>query len=362
MTALVVVALAWLVTTALMSLSLVAFTLAIALLLTALLRPLVTRLRGWGVRPGGAAAIALLLLVSVLVGVGVLIGTRVRSLSFELVPTLTSGIDQVRAWLTSPPLSLDPAQVGRLRDRVVGVVSSAVPSPVAAAQILLDVLTAVALALFTVFFLLKDGPAMWRWLLDRVPERHRGRTDGAGRTAFTTLEGWVVGAAAVALVDAVLIGGGLLVLGVPLWLSLTVLTFVGAFIPVLGATVSGVVAVLVTLVTNGWTDALIALGIVLVVQQVEGNLLQPLLMGRAVHLHPVVTLLAVTCGYLLLGIPGAVVAVPLVAVLHQVFEFLRPPESGELRDGDEGRGVAPDDGGSHAEEPAAGPGAGPATT
>lgn len=334
-TALVVVAVGWLAARALLALSLVTFTLAVALLATALLWPLVGRLRRRGAHPAGAAAVGLALLVAVLAGVGVLLGTRVRSMAPELVPTLTTGIDQVRAWLTSPPLSLDPAQVDSLRDRLVGAVTGLVPGPVAGAQILLDVLTAVALALFTVFFFLKDGPSMWEWLLDRVPSRHRERTDGAGRTAWGTLEGWVVGAAAVALVDAVLIGGGLLVLGVPLWLSLTILTFVGAFVPVLGATVSGAVAVVVTLVTNGWTDALVALGIVLVVQQLEGNLLQPLLMGRAVHLHPVATLLAVTSGLLLLGIPGAVVAVPVVAVAHRVYEYLRPPESGDVDEEDE---------------------------
>jgi predicted PurR-regulated permease PerM len=129
-------------------------------------------------------------------------------------------------------------------------------------------------------------------------------------------------------VDAVLIGAGLLVLGVPLWLSLTLLTFLGAFVPYVGAVLSGAVAVLVTLVTDGARDAVIILVIVLVVQQVEGNVLQPLVMRRAVHLHPVVTLLAVLSGTLLLGIPGAVLAVPLTAAIHEVYEHLRPIPEG----------------------------------
>jgi predicted PurR-regulated permease PerM len=127
----------------------------------------------------------------------------------------------------------------------------------------------------------------------------------------------------VAAVDAVLIGAGLLIVGVPLWLSLTLLTFLGAFVPYFGAVLSGAVAVLITLVTDGGRDAVIILIVVLVVQQVEGNVLQPLVMRRAVHLHPVVTLLAVLSGTLLLGIPGAVLAVPLTAAAHEVCEHLR---------------------------------------
>ncbi len=199
----------------------------------------------------------------------------------------------------------------------------AVPSPVAGARTALNVLAALALAVFAVFFLLKDGEQIWAWVLERTPGRRRPGVDGAGRAAWTTLTGYVVGTVMVALVDAVLIGAGLFLVGVPLWLSLALLTFLGAFVPILGATITGAVAVLVTLVTNGPSDAAIVLAVVLVVQQVEGNLLHPLVMGRAVHLHPVVTLVAVTCGTLLLGIPGAILAVPLVAVTYRVEEYLR---------------------------------------
>ena len=164
---------------------------------------------------------------------------------------------------------------------------------------------------------------MWAGLLERVPERRRDQVDGAGRSAWETLARYVRGAVVVALIDAVGIGAGLLILGVPLWLSLTLLTFVGAFIPLLGATVSGAVAVLVTLVTNGTTDAIIILVVVLVVQQVEGNLLQPLIMGRALHLHPAGILVAVTAGGLPLVVAGALLAVPLMAVTYRVLEYLR---------------------------------------
>ncbi len=143
----------------------------------------------------------------------------------------------------------------------------------------LRVLGAAIFVVFAVFFLVKDGAAMWRWALSWTPARHRHRVDGAGRRAWAALTSYTRGTAVVATTDAVLIGAGLLLIGVPLWLSLTLLTFFAAFVPVLGATAAGAAAVLVTLVTNGLPDALIVLGIVLLVQQVEGNLLQPLIAG-----------------------------------------------------------------------------------
>jgi putative heme transporter len=196
---------------------------------------------------------------------------------------------------------------------------------------------------FLVFFLLKDGEQMWAWFLARVPGARRTQLDGAGRAAWSTLTRYTGGLVVVALVDAVAIGLALLLLGVPFWLTLTLLTFFGAFVPLLGATVSGAVAVLVTLVTNGVTDAVVVLVVVIVVQQVEGNVLQPLIMRRAVHLHPVVTLVAVTAGALVLGVAGALLAVPVVAVAHRVAEHLRThPVSAPAGVPPEGRpGVSP---------------------
>ena len=156
--------------------------------------------------------------------------------------------------------------------------------------------------------------------------------DGAGRAAWTTLGRYVRGVVVVAVIDAVGIGAALLLLGVPLWLSLTLLVFLGAFVPIVGATLTGVVAVLVTLVTEDVSDAVVVLVVVLVVQQLEGNVLQPLIMGRAVRLHPVVILLAVTAATLLFGVAGAVVAVPVVAVAYQVAEYLRTARTAVVED------------------------------
>jgi putative heme transporter len=155
------------------------------------------------------------------------------------------------------------------------------------------------------------------WLVERTPGRVSARIDGAGRAGWHALAGYTHGIVAVAAVDAIGIGAALFLLRVPLALSLTVLTFVAAFTPIVGATVAGAAATLVTLVTNGTRDALIVLAAVILVQQAEGNLLHPFVMRRAVHLHPVVTLLAVSAGTLLGGVAGGLIAVPACAVVYQ---------------------------------------------
>jgi predicted PurR-regulated permease PerM len=186
------------------------------------------------------------------------------------------------------------------------------------------------LVLFVVFFLLKDGDRMWGWALGWASVRRRADVDGAGRAAWDTLPGYVHASLIVGLVDALGIGAALLIPGVSLWFSLTLLMFLGRSCPRIGATVSGAVAVLVTMVTDDVGDAVIVLVVVLVVQQVEGNLLQPLIMSRPVALHPVAILAAVTAGGLLLGIAGALLAVPLVAVVYRVLTW--EPAGGAVDD------------------------------
>lgn len=322
-------AVCWLIVEVLQRLALVPFALAAALLLSALLRPAARRLEGAGAPAWAAALTCVLGLVLVLAALGSLLWVRTSTRLHELGPAVTDGIDRVRSWLVGGPLALDPGQVDELRDRLVAQVSAAVPGPVAGAQTAMSVLGGLLLMLFLLFFFLKDGTGMWRWVLERTPGRQRLRLDGAGQRAWTVVGRYVVGVVTVAALDAVLIGTGLLLVGVPLWLSLTLLTFFGAFVPYVGAVLSGAVAVLVTLVTDGARDAVIIAVLVLVVQQVEGNVLQPLVMRRAVHLHPVVTIVAVLTGTLLVGIPGAVLAVPLTAATYQVYEHLRTGPSPE---------------------------------
>jgi predicted PurR-regulated permease PerM len=313
----------WLVFWFLLRVPLITVALAVALLLTALVEPVARWLCHCGLRPALGALLAVLLLVGTLTGVGFLLGFRAAAKLRDLTQPLAAGIDRIRVWLVEGPLRVDPEQVVEVRNAVVNQVYEVAPDPTAAARMALHLLAAVVLVTFLLFFLLKDGAGMWAWLLERVPDRRRGQVDGAGRCAWTALARYVRGVVVVALIDAVGIGAALLVLGVPLWVSLTLLTFIGAFIPLFGATVSGVVAVLVTFVTNGATDAIIVLVVVLVVQQVEGNLLQPLIVGRALRVHPTAVLVAVTAGTLLWGLAGALLAVPLMAVTYRVGEYVR---------------------------------------
>ncbi|MGY1665785.1 AI-2E family transporter [Geodermatophilus sp. SYSU D00696] len=312
----------WLAFWFLLLVPLVTVSIAVALLLTALLQPTARWLRR-ALPPGLAALVSLLLFLAVLTGVGALVGFRAAARLRDLTRPLTAGIDRIRVWLVEGPLGLDPQQAAGIRNTLVTRLYELAPEPTAAARMALYLLAAAVLVAFLVFFLLKDGPRMWGWVLERTPHRRRAQVDGAGRCAWSVLSSYVRGVVLVALIDAVGIGAALLVLGVPLWLSLTLLTFLGAFVPLFGATVSGAVAVLVTLVTNGVTDAVIVLVIVLVVQQVEGNLLHPLIVGRSLRLHPAAILVTVTLGTLLWGLAGALLAVPLMAVTYRVADHLR---------------------------------------
>ncbi len=333
---LTVSAAAWLLFSLLLLMPLFTLTVAVALLLTALLEPLARWLRRRGLNVALASLLVVLLLVAVLVGIAFLVGFRAFGKLRDLAGPLAAAIDRIRSWLVDGPLHLDRGQVSNLRNTVVARIYDVTPQPTAAARMALFLLATVILVVFLLFFLLKDGAQMWAWLLERVPDRRRRQVDGAGRCAWTTLGHYVRGVLVVACIDAVGIGTALLVLGVPLWVSLTLLTFIGAFIPLVGATVSGAVAVLVTLVTNGTADAMIVLVVVLVVQQVEGNLLQPLIVSRWLRLHPVAVMLGVIAGGLLWGLGGALVAVPLLAVIYQVGEHLR-----ENRVGPAGHGSTP---------------------
>ncbi len=331
---LVVGVLLWFLAQAVLAVGLLAGALGAALVLTALLEPTARGLRRLRLPAALAAALTTLTLVGVLAGLALLVYSRSTSQLSQLPSVLTVATEQARRWLVSGPLHLDPSQVTQLRNVVVERLATATPSPLAGAVTGLRLLAAAALVVFAVFFLLKDGARMWRWLLGWTPVRHQGEAEIAGTAAWRALTGYVRGIVVVATADAVTIGTALLVLGVPLWLSLTVLTFFGAFLPIVGATVAGAVAVVVTLVLEGGRDAVIVLLVVLVVQQLEGNVLHPLVMGRALRLHPLAVLCAVTAGGLLLGVVGALVAVPVTAVTYNAAKALasrRPPDGGSVQ-------------------------------
>jgi predicted PurR-regulated permease PerM len=180
----------------------------------------------------------------------------------------------------------------------------------------------VVLVMFILFFFLRDGKRIWDWIVGLAPRRARSPIRGAAERAWWTLGGYVRATVLVAFVDAIGIGTGVAILRVPLALPLAALVFLGAFIPVVGATVTGAVAVLVALVTVGPVKALIALGIVIAVQQLEGHVLQPLIMGRAVALHPLAVILSIASGVVIAGIIGGLVAVPILAVLNTAIRYL----------------------------------------
>lgn len=180
----------------------------------------------------------------------------------------------------------------------------------------------IVMALFALIFFLKDGPKIWNFLLNFVPRNHRRAVDGAGYAGWGALGSYVRVQIFVAFVDAAGIGVGAWILGVPLAMPLGVLVFLGSFIPIVGAVLTGAVAVLLALVANGGINALLMLAVVLLVQQIESNVLQPLVMGAAVNLHPLSVFLAVSAGVATLGLVGAVFAVPVMAFINEFIKYL----------------------------------------
>jgi putative heme transporter len=299
---------------------------AIALLLAALLAPAVGFLVRHKVRRGLATAV-------VLVGGLVLLGgvltfvviTFIRGLP-ALRSQLSTSIDTIVTWLATGPLHLSDEQLRGVRDDLIaalnanqgGLTAGALTTATTVGEILAQSL----LVLFTLIFLLYDGARIWRFFLRAAPRRVRARLDVAGRRSQTALVSYVRATVAVAVVDAVGIGVGLAILGIPLAVSLSALVFLGAFVPIIGAVLAGGVAVLVALVAKGLIPALIVLGVVIGVMQLESHVLQPLLLGRAVNLHPLAVVLAIAAGLLAAGIVGALLAVPLLAVLNAAIRSL----------------------------------------
>jgi putative heme transporter len=253
--------------------------------------------------------------------VAVLSATTVAQIP-ELRATIGTGLGQIRDWLSTGPLGLDATRLEdlyrQLGEQIERNRARLATGALTGAAMVLEVLGGALLGLFATFFFLYDGPGLWGWFSRLFPRSVRDRVHSSGLVAWQTLTGYIRGTILVALVDAVFIGLGLLIVGVPLVAPLALLTFLGAFIPIAGATIAGIAAVLVALVSKGVVAAAIIAGVVLVVQQVEGHVLQPLVLGKSTRLHPLAIVLSITAGATVAGIPGAVVAVPLVAVLNRV--------------------------------------------
>ncbi|MFJ8297741.1 AI-2E family transporter [Streptomyces sp. NPDC094447] len=301
--------------------------LVIGLLITTLTWPFARLLRRLGWPPALAASVVTVLFLAVTAGTVALIAVPVASQSGELADGVVEGIQRLREWTAGPPLNIGDDQItGALdtaTDRLQNSVGSLLTTLATGVGTVVNGVVTAVLALFLMFFFLKDGPRFLPWLARQLPGRLATDATTIAERGWDTLGAFVRSQAAVGLLDAVLIGIGLWVLGVPLVLPLAVLTFVSAFVPIIGALFAGFVAVLIALVSNGLTDALIVLAIIVVVQQLEGNVFQPMIQSRGLGLHAAVVLLAVTLGGSLAGIVGSLLAVPVAALVAVVWGYVR---------------------------------------
>ncbi|WP_416904926.1 AI-2E family transporter [Micromonospora echinospora] len=305
----------------------VLFPVVLGLLLTTVLWPTVRFLRAHRWPPALAAATVLLAFLALLTALGILVVPPVVGQIGELTDQATAGLEQVRKWLTGPPLNLGEDQIGETIDNVFSALQSNAQNIAGyvltwATSVGSGVVNAV-LALVLCFFFLKDGPRWVPWLAAQTGPRAAVHVAQLSDRSWRTLSEFIRQQALVGFIDAFFIGIGLWAFGVPLVLPLAVLTFFAAFIPIIGAFVAGAFAVLIALVDRGPTTALIILGIVVAVQQVEGNVLQPLLQGRGLSLHPAVVILAVAAGSSLAGITGAFLAVPVAAIVAVAYRYAR---------------------------------------
>ena len=317
---LLVLALTTAVVLGLIQLKLIVIPVLIAVVVAAAVSPVVGALQRRGVPKVLAVWAALITGLSAL---GVVIWLVVRGFRrewSELVDAAGRGLEELQAYLDAGRFGLTPERIEQARQAVMDFLASDTVSSgaLAGATIAIEVIAGIFLGLVVLFFLLKDGALIWDFLIRPFPAREQDRAHRIGDRAVEVLGGYVRGTAVVALVDAVVIGIALAILGVPLALPLATIVFLGAFVPLVGATVAGTLAALVALVANGPVTALIVVAVVIAVNQLEGDLLAPLVLGRAVRLHPLAILLALTAGTIVGGIVGALLAVPLAAVAWTV--------------------------------------------
>jgi len=300
---------------------------AAAILLTALLQPLTARFRRRGMSPLAATWCTLLLAIVLLGGAGWLVTTRVQADYPSLVTQFKHTTTQVQAWLAGPPFHLHTGSLQQLSNDVVKYLSqhkSAVEGTVVTgSRIVVELLAGVVLCFFVSFFLIKDGDRIWQWLTSRFQPERKRRAGLAGAAAWQAVVYYVRGTSAVAAIHAVVMGITLTIIGAPLVVPLALFMFVAAFVPLVGVLVAGAVALLVVLATKGWIAAIIVFIVMVVMNQLEGHLLQPQVVGKMVRLHPLAVILVLAVGGVVAGIAGAVVAVPITAALTRAARALR---------------------------------------
>ncbi len=288
----------------------------VAVVLAAVLAPVVERLSRRIPRLLATWAALLCSLVGLSV-VAVALAQPISSATGDLVGQTDEITADIEEWLQRGPLDLSESQVddlsNRFSERADGLVSGLLDEPASTARVAAEVLGGVFLALATLFFALKDGPDMWRWVLDHIRPVRRASVDSAGRAAVETLQGWIRGVAITGVVDGALIGVAMAVLGVPSALPIAVITFFAAFFPIVGATVAGALAVAIAYTSEGPLIAVILGVVVLAVQQIEGDVLLPVVMRHQVRLHPIVVLVVLGAGAAIAGLVGALLSVPITA-------------------------------------------------
>jgi predicted PurR-regulated permease PerM len=302
--------------------------LAISLLIAALVGPAVAWLQRIGLPRGLAAGIVMIVGITTVGLLLTYVGQQVAAGAQDLADSVVAGLGQVKRWLREGPLNLSDSQLNGWIESVQRTITensregSAVTRLTELGTAVGHVFAGFFIVLFSTYFFLADGGRIWAWLVRLAPRAAREHVDGSGRVAWVSLTQFVRATVLVALADAIGVTIVAAILGVPFVLAIGVLVFLGAFVPMVGATVAGTVAILVALVDQGPITALLMLGGVILVQQIEGHVLQPFLMGRFVSVHPLGVIVAIGCGVLVAGIAGALIAVPLVAAGNAVVNHL----------------------------------------
>lgn len=299
----------------------------VAVLVSTVLRPPTRWLMRHRFSDGAAAATVLIGAIALLAAALAMAGAAVARQVADLADSVQQGIREAGDALTNPPFNLSRSDIDGYIDNAgdqLSDSSGALTGGVVHGAVLAgEVITGLIITLLLLFFFLKDGPGMWRWVVATFGGRQGRRLDELARRSYSALTGYVRGLVLVGSADAIMIGAGLAILGVPLVIPLMLLTFLAAFVPLIGAFTAGLAAVLIALVDGGVITALIVLGLVVAVQQVEGHVLYPLIMGRTIHIHPVAVILALAVGGITAGIIGVFISVPILTVAATALTFAR---------------------------------------
>ncbi|TFD53479.1 AI-2E family transporter [Cryobacterium frigoriphilum] len=307
-------------------LRLIVIPLLVAVLVSALLVPFVAFLVRHHWPKAVAVAVSMIGTLLLVAGLITLAATQIADGSVGLSDRLATSYEGFKELLLTGPLQLSETEINSYLDQLWTVIQDDsqvfISGALSVGSSIGHLAAGVLLALFSLLIILIDGKGIWGWIVRFFPRRARAAVDGAGKAGWATLGNFAKVQILVASIDAIGIGAGAALLGVPMAVPIAILVFLGSFIPIVGAVATGIVAVVIALIFNGWPIALAMLGVVLLVQQVEGHVLQPLIMGTAVKVHPLAVVLVVAAGALLAGIPGALFAVPIAAVLNVMTSYI----------------------------------------